>query len=50
MAELDGIRITTVLTADAGHDVRAGLVALFDGDLHAPAYTGLVDRCEGDTS
>ncbi len=32
MAELDGVRITTVFTADAELDARAGCLALLGGD------------------
>src|SRR5690606_22247503 len=46
VAEGHGIRISTVLTADAELDVRLGLAAFFYGDLHELANTGGVERGE----
>ena len=47
MAEFHRVRITTVFAADAELDVRAGLAALGDGDLHELANAGAVERGEG---
>src|SRR5450759_5448104 len=47
VAEVDRLRVATVLAADPDLHLRAGLAALGDGDGHQPPHTVLVDRLEG---
>ena len=43
MAELDGCRVTAVLSADSEFDVGTGLLSEFDSGLHKTAYTDLIE-------